>query len=97
MKIKELRKDLKEIALQLAILTKWNDKVIEMYVDQLLNLFTKRMGEERKKELKFLKRMKLEFDVVVCDCGDEWKDSDGAELVRERIKLLRQEMRSKLK
>lgn len=42
--------------------------------------------ESRKDEMKFLRRMKLEFDVVVCICGEEWKDTDGADLINERIK-----------
>ena len=44
-------------------------------------------GIEKNKEL--LKRLKLEFDVVVCKCGDEWKDSDAADIVNEALNNLK--------
>jgi hypothetical protein len=52
--------------------------------------------EERKEYLKFLKRMKLEFDVNVCECGEEWKYTDGAKYIKEEIKLLRQKIGDKI-
>ena len=37
-------------------------------------------------ELKFLRRLKLEFDVNICDCGEKWKETDCAGYIKERIK-----------
>ena len=53
---------------------------------------TSTIQELQKKELKLLERLKLEFDTVVCECGDKWKDSDGAELVKEALKALKKEL-----
>ena len=44
--------------------------------------------EARKRIIGLLKRIKLEFDVCICDCGAEWKDTDGAELVNSMIEDL---------
>lgn len=45
--------------------------------------------ESRKSEIKFLKDLKLGFDVWRCDCGEPWKDTDGADMVKERLALLK--------
>ncbi len=39
----------------------------------------------KKKSLEVLERLKLEFDTVVCACGDEWRDSDAAKLVEDSL------------
>ena len=45
--------------------------------------------EEVKKEIKEkLERIKLDMDVVVCDCGEPYKDSDPADLINELLKDL---------
>lgn len=44
--------------------------------------------ENRKEEIKFLERLDLECDVIVCDCGEEVKDWDIADLIKERLSEL---------
>ena len=43
------------------------------------------LAQCEKDELEFLKRIKLEVDTVVCDCGEPYKDSDLADLINERL------------
>lgn len=42
------------------------------------------LGETKTK----LERLKLEFDVIVCDCGEPYKDSDPADFVNEWLQSL---------
>lgn len=35
-------------------------------------------------EKEFVDRLKLEVDVVVCDCGEPYKESDLADLIHDR-------------
>lgn len=39
-------------------------------------------------ELEILKRLQLDFNVIECDCGEEWKGSDPHVVVNERIDKL---------
>ena len=50
---------------------------------------------ELEEEIKFLERLKLEFDVCICDCGEEWKDSDAADMVNIRLKFAIQKLKDK--
>lgn len=52
-------------------------------------LLTQQRQEILEEALEMMKRLKLEFDVVVCDCGEAWKETDGAGLVKEYIKELK--------
>lgn len=48
---------------------------------------------EKKRECdikRVLERLKLEFDTVICDCGEPWKESDAADIVDEALKSFSQ-------
>ena len=45
----------------------------------------------RKETIEILERLKLEFDVVVCECGEKWSESDAADIVNDFFSRLRQE------
>ncbi len=60
-----------------------DDTKLISYFSQVLQAQAKDLaGEERK----FLKRVKLELDVCVCECGEKWSETDLADLVNERLK-----------
>lgn len=48
--------------------------------------------EEREKMLKVFKRLNLEIDVCVCDCGEKWSDSDLANLVNQEVDKLNKQL-----
>lgn len=54
--------------------------------DYFLDCRFKALDEQRKEFKKKLERIKLDMDVVVCDCGEPYKDSDPAILINELIK-----------
>jgi len=70
-----------------------NNKPITIGIEQLKAFIKQEIKRVRKDEIEFLKRLKLEFDVVICDCGEEWKDTDGADLVNERLREIRKELK----
>jgi len=45
-------------------------------------------GEEQalESEIEFLERLKLEVDVNVCKCGEEWSETDIANLINTKLK-----------
>jgi len=45
--------------------------------------------KERENMIKALKRLKLEFDVCVCDCGEPLKETDAANILKEIINQLK--------
>ena len=51
---------------------------------------TQARKEERREYLRFLKRLKLVFDVCVCECGERWSETDGADLVKEELSKLKE-------
>jgi len=61
--------------------------------DLIEALISKVQSETReemlKDEIKFMKRMKLECDVVICDCGSKLRDWDMAMYVKERLSHLK--------
>jgi len=38
---------------------------------------------------KKVKRIKLDMDVIICDCGEPYKDSDPADLINELLTYLK--------
>jgi len=66
-------------------------KEYEDIIAALLSLHEAEVKRARVSEVKFLERMKLEFDANICECGEPWNDTDGAVLVNERLSELRSE------
>jgi len=54
---------------------------IKSFISQLLQ-------EQKEEIIEKVKRIKLDMDVVVCDCGEPYKDSDPADLVNELLEFL---------
>jgi len=79
---------------------KWKEKLREIffiqgkYKDQAIGLddweqFISQLLEDQKQEIiEKVKRIKLDMDVVVCDCGEPYKDSDPADLINELLEFL---------
>ena len=71
----------------------------ELDKDKLISFIKDLLASQReeiiKEHRKFLKDLKLGFDVWRCDCGDAWKDSDGADMVKEELKRTSPNRRSK--
>ena len=47
----------------------------------LSNKLDQARAEERERMREKLERIKLDMDVVMCDCGEPYKDSDPAKLI----------------
>jgi hypothetical protein len=62
------------------------DKADEWLAERLTQELNQLVEEERE----FLKRLDLDFKVICCECGEEWKGTDPHNLVKERIKSLKQ-------
>lgn len=45
--------------------------------------------EALKETIKKVERIKLDMDVVICDCGEPYKDSDPADLINEFVIYLK--------
>ena len=56
--------------------------------DKMLDFISQEITKAEKEELEFLKRIKLELDVGVCQCGEKWKETDLAILVNERLRKI---------
>lgn len=60
-----------------------------MVVNDVVTWYVQQIQQARdEEELEFLERIKLETDVNICECGEEWKYTDMADLIKERIKSL---------
>ena len=59
-------------------------------LEQLLDGYDLLISEEKIKELEVLERLNLEFEVVRCDCGEPYKDTDPHQIVKDRIKELKE-------
>jgi len=46
------------------------------------------LEEQRQEIVEKLKRIKLDMDVAVCDCGEPYRDSDAAVLINELLEEL---------
>ena len=46
--------------------------------------------KEKEKLLERIERIKLDMDVVVCDCGSPYRDSDPADLINELLEELKE-------
>ena len=72
------------------------EAIVNLYKEQPDNLVNK-IWSWRKKALQAkeeevgekVERLKLETDVVVCDCGRPYKDSDLADLINEWLSSLK--------
>lgn len=56
--------------------------------DQLKHHWSLKMDKLKAHNLQLveaLKRLKLEFDANVCECGEKWSETDGAVLVNESL------------
>ena len=53
--------------------------------NELKQFIHKEIQAARREELEFLERIKLEIDVVECDCGEPYRESDLADLINERL------------
>ena len=58
---------------------------------------TRKELEAKEQELEVLKRLDLEFNVVICGCGEPYKDTDPHDIVKERITQLSTELSNKKK
>lgn len=62
----------------------------------LIDQFTTRKElEAKEQELEVLKRLDLEFNVVICGCGEPYKDTDPHDIVKDRINQLSTELTNK--
>lgn len=52
-------------------------------------LLDTRVREARVDELEFVKRIELEVDANICDCGEKWSETDIADLIKDRINQLK--------
>jgi len=66
---------------------------IERRLNEALEAHTATLLQRVGEEVKFLERLKLETDVNVCECGEEWKETDIAGLIKERLSAIKQEER----
>ena len=57
-------------------------------IGYLVRKFSRQEKEMKAEFKRRLKRIKLDMDVVVCDCGRPYKDSDPADLINELLKQL---------
>lgn len=59
-------------------------------IQQAIRLFlAQEKQKERKRAIEMLKRIKLEVDVCVCDCGEKWIETDLADIVNAYLKELK--------
>jgi len=56
---------------------------------RVLDAYDKGYKKALEDNLKFLKRIKLEFDVNICECGEKWSKTDGADYIKEEIKRVK--------
>ena len=52
------------------------------------SIATQARKEERAKTQGLLERLKLEFDVGVCECGEKWDETDAAIIVKEALRQI---------
>lgn len=61
-------------------------KAFEDFLSQSLSeAIDETIEEMKEKELEFLKRIELEINTVVCECGEKWSKTDMADLIKNRI------------
>jgi hypothetical protein len=71
------------------LIRKWIEKKLLSAVSQAKEEGIKQGVEEYKKELREkIEIIKLEIDTVICDCGEPYKDSDLAILIKELKDLI---------
>lgn len=58
---------------------------VEDYIGDLTEIAESARADERRRNQKLLERLKLEVDVVECDCGRPYKDSDLADLINDAL------------
>ena len=59
--------------------------------DLMEEICQREKAKNRQKFIEILERLKLEFDVNVCECGEKWNETDAADIVNEAIKQLKDE------
>ena len=64
---------------------------IKLLADQILELLKFEREKDHQRFIEILERLKLEFDVNVCECGEKWNETDAADIVNEAIKQLKDE------
>ena len=62
-------------------------------LDDVQKVLDKALFQQRKEIMKDLKRIKLDIDVSVCDCGEPYKNSDVADLVNEALKKYKKSLK----
>lgn len=64
---------------------------------EIKSFISRTLAEERRRMLgdtqKILKELKLNFDAIVCECGEEWKDTDPAIFVEEKLNEIKQKLK----
>ena len=60
-------------------------------IEKIRQLLKYEKEKDRQKFIEILERLKLEFDVNVCECGEKWNETDAADIVNEAIKQLKDE------
>ena len=67
---------------------------IDLVIKRVKKLLAKELDIQRKEiiedEIKFLERVSLDMEVVVCECGEPYKDTDPHNYLKERIEQLKQ-------
>ena len=53
----------------------------------------KAIESERQRIIGIMKRLKLEFDTVICACGDKWGESDAADIVNQALNDLKDKIK----
>lgn len=55
-------------------------------LERVIRRIAQKQREARQSELKFLERLKLEFDAnIAMSAGEKWSESDAAELLKKRL------------
>ena len=67
-------------------LTEYALSGIKQFIQNLLD-------EQRKEIRKKVERIKLDMDIVVCDCGEPYKGTDPSNLINELLKELNNQRR----
>lgn len=55
------------------------------FTGALVDSLFEEISKAEKEMIKVLKRIKLELDVCVCECGEKWSETDLADLVNEYL------------
>ena len=67
----------------------------EEYHAALKRVAAEAVAVTEKQRLEILKRLKLEFDVCICECGEKWNETDAAKIVEDSLEQAQGQQRLK--